>query len=85
MKPYDVLIKPLVTERAIDQIEKQNKLHFLVKSSATKKDIAAAVESLYKVKVHSVNVQIKFGIKKAYVRLAPENSAADVAAKLGIV
>ncbi|MFC1454998.1 50S ribosomal protein L23 [Candidatus Undinarchaeota archaeon] len=85
MKPYDVIVKPLITEKAIDQIERQNTLHFIVSRNATKADIKSAVESLYKVKVTSVRVRIKFGEKKAYVQLSPENPAADVAAKLGIV
>jgi len=47
--------------------------------------VAAAVEALYDVKVHSVNTARTIRGKKAFVRLAPENSATELATKLGLV
>ena len=44
------------------------------------------METLYEVKVAKVNVEITpKGQKRAYVRLTPEFSAADLATKLGMV
>jgi len=65
-------------------MEKENKLTFIVRREATKKDIKRAIESLYKVKVDKVNTLITIrGEKKAYVKLSPEHSAIDLASKLG--
>jgi large subunit ribosomal protein L23 len=86
MKAEDVILYPMMTEVTSRLIEAENKLVFAVNSKASKKDVKAAVEELYQVKVRSVNTVITTkGEKKAFVRLQPENSAADVAIKLGIL
>jgi large subunit ribosomal protein L23 len=77
--------RPYVTERTFDQIEKENKLCFIVEDKASKTQVAAAVEALYEVKVMSVNTSRTIKGKKAFVRLDPENSATDLATKLGLV
>jgi large subunit ribosomal protein L23 len=80
-----LLIRPYVTERTFDQIERENKLCFIVQDKATKKQIASAVEALYEVKVLNVNTARTLKGKKAFVRLEEENSAAELATKLGLV
>lgn len=88
MRPEDALlivIRPYVTEKTFDLIERQNKLCFLVSQKASKKSIKSAVETLYDVKVRSVNTAITIYGKKAFVRLTPESSASDLASKLGLV
>jgi large subunit ribosomal protein L23 len=50
----DLIIKPLVTEKATLLME-QNQYVFEVIPKATKPDIKAAIESLFDVKVTSVN------------------------------
>lgn len=86
MKGYNVIISPVVTEKAIDELETQNKLTFEVRDATSKKDIAAAVSELYGVKVISVNTHKPMGkTKKAIVRLSPETPASDIAAKMGII
>ncbi len=85
MKPEEVILYPLTTEKAIMCIERENKLVFIVNPKATKKDIKRAVEELYDVKVEKVNVLWdRKGRKKAYVKLAPGYRADDVAIRLGI-
>jgi large subunit ribosomal protein L23 len=77
---------PLLTEKAVGLIEKENKLVFIVDKNATKKEIAEEVEKLYAVKVAKVNTMISIkGQKKAYVKLKPEYKAVDLAAKLKIM
>ncbi len=84
MRPEDVIIKLVLTEKAFRLMEKENKLTFIVRREATKKDIKRAIESLYKVRVDKVNTLITIrGEKKAYVKLSPEYSAIDLASKLG--
>jgi len=80
-----LILRPYVTERTFDQIARENKLCFMVDDKATKKQVAAAVEALYEVKVRDVNTMRSLGGKKAFVRLTPEESATDLATKLGLV
>ena len=50
----DIIIKPVITEESMDMLDAK-KYVFKVQSSATKSDIAAAVEEMFKVKVADVN------------------------------
>ncbi|ASA76934.1 MULTISPECIES: 50S ribosomal protein L23 [Thermococcus] len=85
MDPYKVIIKPVVTEKAVAMIENENKLTFIVDKRATKQDIKRAVEAMFEVKVEKVNTLITMrGEKKAYVKLKPEYSASEVAARIGL-
>ncbi len=85
MDPYKVIIKPVVTEKAVAMIENENKLTFIVDRRATKGDIKRAVEAMFDVKVEKVNTLITMrGEKKAYVKLKPEYSASEVAARIGL-
>ena len=79
-----VLVAPLVTEKATQAAEKNNTVLFKVLQDATKPEIKAAVELLFNVKVAAVNVlnqkgkTKRFGktvgrrdhVRKAYVTLA---------------
>jgi large subunit ribosomal protein L23 len=80
-----ILRRPYVTERTFDQIEKENKLCFIVEDRATKTQVANAVEALYEVKVQAVNTSRTTRGKKAFVRLSEASKAADLATKLGLV
>ncbi|AMQ19021.1 50S ribosomal protein L23 [Thermococcus peptonophilus] len=85
MDPYKVIIRPLVTEKAVSLIERENKLTFIVDKRATKQDIKRAVEEMFNVKVAKVNTLITMkGEKKAYVKLKPEYDASEIAARLGL-
>ena len=84
--PQKVILYPQATEKAVKMIEAENKLIFIVDNSATKQDIKKAMETLFEVKVKSVSVEITPGGKKrAYVRLAPEFMADEIASKLGMI
>ena len=61
VKHYDTILAPVITEKATI-LSEQNKVVFRVADTATKDEIAAAVESLFKVnvvKVNTINVQGK--------------------------
>ncbi|MDT7043855.1 50S ribosomal protein L23 [Candidatus Nitronereus thalassa] len=62
--PFDVLVKPLLTEKITGLQEQANRVAFLVKKDATKIEVRKAVESALKVKVKSVNVMVVMGKKK---------------------
>jgi len=51
---YDVIKKPLITEKGMDLKEKQNKIVLKVDPAANKHEIKAAVEDILKVKVENV-------------------------------
>jgi large subunit ribosomal protein L23 len=83
MNIYDVIRRPIVTEKAVGKKEGEATLCFEVATTATKTDIKTAVQKLFKVKVagvHTVNNTGKLrrrgrfsgyrpDWKKAYVRL----------------
>ena len=86
MRPDEVILYPLMTEKAIDIIERENKLTFIVNRRAKKGDIAKAIAELYEVEAEEVRTLItREGEKKAYVRLSPKYNASDLAIKLGIL
>jgi large subunit ribosomal protein L23 len=66
-------------------MEKNNTLQFMVGRQARKEQIKSAVEDMYNVKVVKVTTMITpRGEKKALVTLSPENSAEEIASRLGI-
>lgn len=54
MKPEDIIIAPVITEKSNDGLQ-EGKYTFKVNRNATKIDIKRAVEKLFEVKVLSVN------------------------------
>ena len=83
---YSIIKNPLTTESAMKKIEDNNTLVFLVNTRANKPQIKMAVKQLYDIDVAKVNTLIRpDGQKKAYVRLAPDYDALDIANKIGII
>jgi large subunit ribosomal protein L23 len=81
----NVVKHPLVTEKAMNKMDFENKLEFICDSSATKDDIREAVEARFDVGVTSVNTQNTMdGEKKATVQLDEESDAQDVASRVGV-
>ena len=83
MNAYDVILSPVITEKAT-RLTESNQVVFRVAQSATKPDIAKAVETMFKVKVRAVNTikqkgkpklfrgrpYVRSDVKKAVVTLA---------------
>uniref|UniRef100_A0A1D1XRB6 60S ribosomal protein L23a n=1 Tax=Anthurium amnicola TaxID=1678845 RepID=A0A1D1XRB6_9ARAE len=83
---YQVLRYPLVTESAVAMMERDNTLAFVVDARADKDMIRGAVRVLLGAEPRKVNTLVRpDGTKKAYVRLAPGFSAADVANRIGML
>merc|ERR1712167_182165 len=83
---YSIVRFPLTTESAMKKIEDNNTLVFIVDPKANKYQIKAAVKKMYEIDVARVNTLIRpTGDKKAYVKLAPDYDALDVANKIGII
>jgi len=84
--PHKVIFHPQVTEKAVKLIESENKLVFIVAMDASRADVKRAVEILFEVRVKDVKIEVTpEGQKRAYVKLAPEFMADEIAAKLGVV
>ena len=84
---YEIIRKPLITEKAT-RLSETGQFMFHVAIDASKPEIKAAVEGLFGVTVTSVNTLVQKGktkrfkgrpgqrsdLKKAFVRLAPDQS-----------
>ncbi|WP_048816707.1 50S ribosomal protein L23 [Caldisphaera lagunensis] len=82
----EVILRIVMSEKASRLMEESNTLTFIVSRDANKQKIKEAIESLYNVKVESVNTLITpKGEKKAYVKLSKEYKAADIATKFGLL
>lgn len=91
---YQVLLAPRMTEKSVSLSESSNQYVFKVATTATKKEIKQAVETIFEVKVdrvQTVNVKGKqknfsrrsgkrSDWKKAYIRLA-EGQSLDASAE----
>lgn len=62
---YDVIIAPVITEKATMASE-SNQVVFKVRKQATKPEIKEAVERLFDVKVEAVNTLIRKGKRKVF-------------------
>ena len=67
MKQYDVIIKPVLTEKSYADIASK-KYTFVVKKDATKPEIKKAVEAIFGVKVKKVNTSNVGGKEKSQDR-----------------
>jgi large subunit ribosomal protein L23 len=85
METHEIIKYPVATEKCFKLMETENKIVFIVDRRAKKPEIKKAIEELFNVKVHNINTLIGVEGKKAYVRLAKEFNALDVATKLGLM
>ena len=82
----EVIVHPLVTEKAVNMIEAENKITFIVNDNSTKSEIKKVLQEAYGVKVVKVNViRDMKGRKKAIVKLDKKFKASELATKLGVL
>jgi large subunit ribosomal protein L23 len=62
---YDVILAPAITEKST-LLSEANQVVFNVAPKATKPEIKAAVETLFKVKVKAVNTLVRKGKLKTF-------------------
>lgn len=70
MNVYDVIIRPMFTEKSTTQLMENNKYMFEVHPDANKMAIKEAVETCFEVKVGKVNTIVRKG-KKKRIRMVP--------------
>jgi large subunit ribosomal protein L23 len=80
-----MILAPYVTEKTFNQIEKENKLAFIVTEKATKKQIIDAINILYEAEIEEVNTTRTIRGKKAFVKFKAPEGARDLATKLALV
>ena len=61
LEPYQVLLRPLVTEKNMHRSTRYNQYAFEVNKLATKDDVRTAVEELFDVRVEKVRTQTRKG------------------------
>ena len=77
---------PFITEKVTNMIDTNNTMEFLVDIRYTKPEIKRALESLYEIEVVKVRTMITTtGEKKAIVKLAGDDSASELASRLGLL
>jgi ribosomal protein uL23 len=85
-EPFTILKFVLMTEKAIQLIEKENKLVFIVDRKCSKDDIKRAAESAFQASVDDVETMIdQKSRKKAFIRFKEPGTAGDIAMRLGII
>jgi len=76
---------PLVTEKAMNEMDFDNKLLFITDIDATKPEIKQEVEDRYDVTVEGINTQITpKAQKKATLALSDDDDATEVASRIGV-
>jgi len=79
------MMKPVVTEKAVMMIERENVLTFVTDMSDSKESIKKYLEETLDVKIEKTRTLIRNNKKYAYVKLNKDTLAIDVATKLGLM
>lgn len=78
-------MKPIITEKAIMMIERENTLTFEVDRRMKKNEIKKEFQDLFDVKIQDIRTLIRSNKKYAKIKLKKENPAIDLATKLGMI
>lgn len=82
---HSIILRPYITEKTFNLIEKENKLTFIVADSASKNDVNEAIKTMYESNVKEVNIFRTIQGKKAIVKFTKDDEARQLATKLGLV
>jgi large subunit ribosomal protein L23 len=82
---HSVILRPYITEKTFNLIEKENKLTFIVSDNASKKDVNEAIKTMYEGNVKEVNIFRTIQGKKAIVKFTKNDEARELATRLGLV
>jgi large subunit ribosomal protein L23 len=81
---HRIILHAYVTEKSMDEMERLNKLEFVVDHRASRAEIKRAVEETYHCRVEKVNTKIVRVGKIATVRFTKEFSAEDIGSRAGV-
>ena len=71
---YNVLVAPVVSEKSTMIADKHEQIAFRVRQDATKQEVKAAVELLFKVEVEKVSILNQKGKRKKFGRFNGQRS-----------
>ncbi len=80
-----IVIRPHITEKTHTIIESEKKICFIVKKTATKKEIYNAINTLYHEKCIKINTNRTIYGKKAFIKFETTEKARDLATKIGML
>lgn len=80
-----IVIKPHITERTFELVERDSRICFIAARDATKSQIREAISVLYKVNASSVNTARTIYGKKAFVKFESVEKARDLATEIGML
>lgn len=78
-------MKPIMTEKAVMMIEKDNVITFVTSKIKEKAEIKKEIEEIFDVKIEKIRTLIKDNKKYVYAKLKGDTLAIDVAGKLGLM
>ncbi len=81
---HRIILHAYVTEKSMDEMERQNKLEFVVDRRASRAEVKAAVEKTYQCKVAKITIKIVRIGKIATVKFASGFSAEDIGSRAGV-
>ncbi|HXQ79472.1 MAG: 50S ribosomal protein L23 [Thermoplasmata archaeon] len=81
---HRIILHAYVTEKSMDEMERQNKLEFVVDRRANRAQIRAAIEGIYQCKVEKITTKIVRVGKIATIRFTKEFSAEDIGGRAGV-
>lgn len=80
-----IILRPYITEKTFNLIEKENKLTFIVSDRANKREVKEAIETMYEGNVKDVNLFMTIQGKKAIVKFTKDDEARQLGTKLGLI
>ncbi|ABK77493.1 ribosomal protein L23 [Cenarchaeum symbiosum A] len=80
-----MIIRPHVTEKTFAMVERESKVCFIVRNTASKPEIAEAISIMYGEKATGVNTARTIYGKKAFVQFGNVEKARDLATKIGML
>ncbi len=81
---HRIILHAYVTEKSMDEMERQNKLEFVVDRRAHRAEVKTAIEQTYQCKVAKITIKIVRNGKIATVKFAPGFSAEDIGGRAGV-
>jgi len=76
---------PTVTEKAVDKMDFENKMQFIVDLDANKPEIVDDIEQQFDVDIENVTTMVTpQGEKKATVLLSDDHDAQEIASRIGV-
>ena len=80
-----IILRPYITEKTFNLIEKENKLTFIVSDRANRREVKEAIETMYEGNVKDVNLFMTIQGKKAIVKFTKDDEARQLGTKLGLI